>query len=324
LVVGAIVSIALAYVQSYDEHWSINIYDPNFMAGYFMKYYTKPWYRCPPYLMGMLFAIAWYYFYDPQTSPYAYLKNKKSGETLSLNPENEIIDELQVSLLHNSNTNTTSKGNEEMKYIDSSSFDSEPPVVTTKYRDFIQRNNVYKYSLLVFALFLFAITVLGAQGAYTDLPPDWSDKTMSFYIALSKPAWTLGLCVLSALLFVGELPIISGILANRLTAVLGRLTFCAYLIHPSILFWHYYSEDNPDHFSDIWYALTFLSIVSAVFFLSALVHLAVELPVANLDKLFLGGPAKKPKGKDSSKQQTNHQVDISAQYNVHNSNQPNV
>ena len=149
------------------------------------------------------------------------------------------------------------------------------------------------------ALFLFGITVLGAQGAYTNLPPDWSDETMSVYIALSKPAWTLGLCILSILLFIGEAPLINMILANRLTAILGRLTFCAYLIHPSILYWIYFSSNYPNHFSDIWYATTFLSVVSSVFLLSALFHLAVERPVANLDRLFLGGMSKKKKTQKS-------------------------
>ncbi len=166
----------------------------------------------------------------------------------------------------------------------------------TRDRNFIKRNVSYQYTLLLVALFLFAIKVRGTQGAYTNVPPDWSDKTMSFYIAFSKTAWTLGLCILSSLVFVGELPMISMILTNRLMAI------------------------YPEYFSDILYAMTFLSVITAVFIVSIFVHLAVESRIANLDRLFRGTNYDKQK---SANQHTNHRQ-LKAQDNIQSSHQQHV
>lgn len=251
LTLGCFLSIVFAFVESYKQHWSINIYDPNFLNGYFVHYYTKPWFRCPPYFMGMILAIIWYCYYDENTCPF---NDKKEMTTLDV--EIPLLDEKILT-----------------------------KDITAKCRGYIKNNVLFKYFLFLISASLFALTTLGERGAYTNIPPDWSNETMSFYISLSKPAWTLGLCILSLLLFLKELPIITIILENHLMSILARLTFCAYLIHPSILYWFYFSQTYPIHFNGIWYALTFLSISLASFLLSIIIYIVVERPIANLEKL---------------------------------------
>lgn len=74
--------------------------------------------------------------------------------------------------------------------------------------------------------------------------------------------------------------------------------------------------------------MTFLSVITAVFILSVLVHLTVERPVANLDRLFLGGASKKKKEKKDRGSLINSQShttpQLSAQDDVHTSNQQPV
>jgi len=150
-------------------------------------------------------------------------------------------------------------------------------------------------SLLLFcvSLFLFGITIIGGRGAYNNLPSDWSNLTMSFYIALSKPAWSVGVFVLVGLLFLETLPCVDVILNNHLMAVLGRISFCIYLVHPAIINWYYYSAETPPHFNGLWYTINYLGLLSLSIMVSILVHLFVELPVGNLTKLILNEKPKK-------------------------------
>lgn len=244
LLLGCLISIIFAFIESYRNNWSINIYDENFLDGYFQNYYTKPWFRCPPYLLGMILAIVWFYYFDLDTSPYKIIPN-----------------DIEEPLLG-----------------------SQPKI---KYRDWIKNTKIVKYGLLAISFTLLGITVLGGKGAYANVPSHWTDTEMSMYIAFSKFAWTIGLCILCLLLFLGEIPIISHILCNHLMAVLGRLTYCVYLIHPSILYWMYFSENTPTHYSDIWFTLSFLGVVFASFLISILIHIGVEKPIDNIIKLFL-------------------------------------
>jgi len=75
---------------------------------------------------------------------------------------------------------------------------------------------------------------------------------MSAYIAWSKPAWTVGLAIMSFLLFSGEGGVIRSLLQCRAFTVLSRLCYCAYLIHPAIINWYYGSLISPIHFTRIW------------------------------------------------------------------------
>lgn len=140
----------------------------------------------------------------------------------------------------------------------------------------VRRDRIFVYSLLAISFLLMGITVYGARGAYLDNPPSWSRQLMSVYIGLSKPAWTLGLALLCYLLFLGEGGLLKAFLECRAFTVLSRLTYCAYLIHPAIIYWTYGELLGPIHFSDEWYAFTYVGVLSSVMAVSAAVHLMVR------------------------------------------------
>lgn len=242
LSLGSILSIVFSFVESYKNHWSINIYDASFLSGYFPNYYIKPWFRCPPYLLGMSVSIIWFHYFDTTNSP--FLKTKNELEDLLLGE-------------YNKNTITI----------------------------LIKKNIFLKISLFLVSLGLFTTVVLGGKGGYSSTPSMWSDTVMSLYIALSKPTWTIGLSILSILLFVKELSLLQMILTNHFMAILSRLTFCMYLIHPCILYWYYFSQIYPFHYNDSWYTLTYLSVVLATTIVSIIVHVCVEKPISNLEKM---------------------------------------
>ncbi len=81
------------------------------------------------------------------------------------------------------------------------------------------------------AFFLLAVTAYGSQPAYHNggLPKFWDVA----YLALSRSAWCVGLLLLCFLLFQGYGGPIKALLENRVMAVLSRLSFAAYLVHPA-------------------------------------------------------------------------------------------
>jgi peptidoglycan/LPS O-acetylase OafA/YrhL len=101
------------------------------------------------------------------------------------------------------------------------------------------------------SFFLLALTAYGAQPAYHDggLPKFWDVA----YLALSRSAWCVGLLLLCFLLFQGFGVAVRALLENRVMAVLSRLTFAAYLVHPALIFLVFQDQPLPIHYSTIWY-----------------------------------------------------------------------
>ena len=148
--------------------------------------------------------------------------------------------------------------------------------------------------LFLVAFVLLALTCYGGQPAYhAPLAPFWD----SSYLALSRSAWCVGLMLLCFLLFEGYGGLIKGLLENPVCAVLGRLTFGAYLLHPAIIFLVYGDAIVPTHWSPIWISFSFLGTLTTVFLFAAVGFLLVEKPFANLERvLFTGvGAGKKEK-----------------------------
>lgn len=75
-------------------------------------------------------------------------------------------------------------------------------------------------------------------------------------------------------------------------AVLSRLTFLAYLLHPALMYLVYLDQPYPQHFSSIWYAFSFCGMLFVVFAFSAIVFVLVEKPLASVEGILLIGKQK--------------------------------
>lgn len=97
---------------------------------------------------------------------------------------------------------------------------------------------------------LLGLCAYGAQPAYHDggLPKFWDVA----YLALSRSAWCIGLLLCCFLCFQGYGGAVRALLENRVTAVLSRLTFAAYLVHPALIFLVFQDQQLPIHYSTIW------------------------------------------------------------------------
>jgi len=82
------------------------------------------------------------------------------------------------------------------------------------------------------------------------------------------------------------------LLENRCFAVLSRLTYNAYLIHPAIISLVFLDDPYPQHYSPVWYGFNLIGMVATVFAFSALVFLVVEKPLSTVERLLLVGDKK--------------------------------
>ncbi|CAM9647492.1 unnamed protein product, partial [Heterosigma akashiwo] len=129
--------------------------------------------------------------------------------------------------------------------------------------------------------------VYGPWRDYQDLAPAWGPARDHAYLALSKPAWALGVALLAWLAAHGRAGPAGELLAARGWAPLARLSFGAYLTHPLGLYAAYFGRVAKTHFTWVEYAFTFLGAATAAVVLAAGLYLLVERPCQNLERLVL-------------------------------------
>jgi len=216
-------SIVYSWVLAHVYELSFNTFSPS-MPDYFNLFYAKPWTRCPPYFIGVLFAIFWY---EKQFVP-----SKVVGS------------EIQGPL-------------------------SWQKIVT----------------LAALSGALLGVTVYGCWTNYRDIVPQWTPLEDHAYLALSKPAWTIGVAIMCYLCFTNQGGVVQSILEAPFLVPFARLSFAAYLVHPIVLNTVYCNRITKLHFSSIEYAFTFLGAVTGAMAGASGLYLFVEKPCQNLEKL---------------------------------------
>ncbi|GBN91043.1 Nose resistant to fluoxetine protein 6, partial [Araneus ventricosus] len=115
---------------------------------------------------------------------------------------------------------------------------------------------------------------------------DLTNVEMSFYNALSRVAFALGLAWVIFVCVIGQGGVVNSILSWKALIPLSRITYCAYLVHPIVLTTYFNSMRaliNYNAFNHVVLYLAFLVISFAVAFVTSLLF---ELPVIRLEKLF--------------------------------------
>uniref|UniRef100_A0A914QJH3 Acyltransferase 3 domain-containing protein n=1 Tax=Panagrolaimus davidi TaxID=227884 RepID=A0A914QJH3_9BILA len=109
------------------------------------------------------------------------------------------------------------------------------------------------------------------------------------YSSLSKPAWGLGLTWLIVSCYYGYGGPINQFMSWNIWVPLGRLSYCAYLVHYSIITYVFALEKNPMFFSSIWQILFnyFIPVVAITGVFALLLSAMVEVPVGKLEMLLL-------------------------------------
>lgn len=212
---SCLLSAGLAILYAYRNAWSTVSVGG---SDYIKYYYMAPWFRAPPYLIGMMLAIVWFHNH----------RGTSAGHIVALRFPNSGCNRLLV------------------------------------------------YSLFAASFVLMGSTLCGGQGAFTDIPPSWSKATMSMYIGLSKPAWTIGLALMCYLLFLGEGGVVKTFLECHAFTVLSRLTYCVYLVHVIIIYWLNGELLGPVHYSNNWLALMYSGLITMAMAVATVLHLLVS------------------------------------------------
>jgi peptidoglycan/LPS O-acetylase OafA/YrhL len=148
-----------------------------------------------------------------------------------------------------------------------------------------EHTRCFRWSLALVSATCMSLAVLLPFDFYRAAPTPWSQHAQSVWLALQRPLFTVGVALLCWLCTAGLGGWVGKFLGSRYWAPLSRLSYCGYLIHPVIMFYWYFAQQQYFDFSIPWYAMNFLGFLSMTFVAAAVLHLTVEAPVSNLVKL---------------------------------------
>jgi len=143
--------------------------------------------------------------------------------------------------------------------------------------------------LWVVAAALLGTCMWGLVGQIDTVPAAFSANRLAcdFYVALSKPAWTVGLAALCVLCFARRGGPIQWFLEMPFFGYLSKLTYTVYLVHPTVLYIWLSSLTAPLHFGGVEFAMAFIGVLFFSTIIGFALHLCVEQPTANLLALLL-------------------------------------
>ncbi|XP_055343249.1 LOW QUALITY PROTEIN: nose resistant to fluoxetine protein 6-like [Paramacrobiotus metropolitanus] len=147
----------------------------------------------------------------------------------------------------------------------------------------LKLKSVYTTLLWIFSIGIFVSIVYGTYPNDNGAP--FSNNLASAYNALHRTAWAVGLSWLIAACIYGYGGPVNVFLSFRGFIPLSRLTYCAYLIHPMVIFHQYYIMTSPLRYDKYTMTYYFFGHVCITMGLAAVVSLAFEVPMMQLEKL---------------------------------------
>lgn len=116
---------------------------------------------------------------------------------------------------------------------------------------------------------------------------NWSHTWNTFYVSFSRLLWAIALAFLVWACYTGRGGLLQWFLGHPAWVVPSRLTYGAYLIHPMVLSYLYFSVTAPLHYSIISVIYIYVGNVMISYFLAVVSFCLLERPMMNLEKLLL-------------------------------------
>lgn len=79
-------------------------------------------------------------------------------------------------------------------------------------------------------------------------------------------------------------------MSNPLFVVLGRLTYCAYLMHFTVIFAYKFSLDSTSYFTETWVIYHYIGIYILSYAVAFGVSLVMEAPLLTIEKTLMFPP----------------------------------
>ncbi|XP_021358198.1 nose resistant to fluoxetine protein 6-like [Mizuhopecten yessoensis] len=106
----------------------------------------------------------------------------------------------------------------------------------------------------------------------------------AFYISCSRLSWSLAIAWVIYVCATGYGGPVNKLLSWTVWAPLGRLTYCAYLVHPLIITIYSFNLPTPFFFGDIPMVYTYMGNLVSSYLIAYLVSMVIEAPMMGLEK----------------------------------------
>ncbi|CAH3118340.1 unnamed protein product [Pocillopora meandrina] len=136
-----------------------------------------------------------------------------------------------------------------------------------------------------------ALSTLYGQYKVTrkDNPVPFSRAENIIYGTFSRFAWSLALAWVIFACHNGLGGLVNKFLSARFWIPLGRLTYCAYLVHPIIIFALFQSFETVRAYSDVHMAFFYVGVLGISYAVAFIVSVCVEYPMMQLEKFIFKG-----------------------------------
>ncbi|XP_061163959.1 nose resistant to fluoxetine protein 6-like [Saccostrea echinata] len=124
-------------------------------------------------------------------------------------------------------------------------------------------------------------------------PVALSKEVAALYNALNRTVWGAAVCWVIFACATGNGGYINTLLSWKAFVPLSRLTYCAYLIHPLVMYVYYLNRNFPFYLTDLDMVYTFLANLMVSYGVAFILSIAFESPFMGLEKVMFGGRGKK-------------------------------
>uniref|UniRef100_A0A8W8LAM1 Nose resistant-to-fluoxetine protein N-terminal domain-containing protein n=1 Tax=Magallana gigas TaxID=29159 RepID=A0A8W8LAM1_MAGGI len=128
-----------------------------------------------------------------------------------------------------------------------------------------------------------------------DNPVYLSKEVTALYNGVSRTAWGAAVCWVIFACSTGNGGFINTLLSWKAFVPLSRLTYCAYLVHPLVMYVYYFNWNFPLYMTDLDFVYIFLGNLMVSYGIAFIVSIAFESPFMGLEKIMFGGLGKKKK-----------------------------
>lgn len=129
--------------------------------------------------------------------------------------------------------------------------------------------------------------IYGLYGFYKDFPvTHLGNKSESIvYIGCSRFGWSIALAWVIFVCATGHGGPVNTILSWKVWAPLGRLTYCAYIVHPAVIFYFGLTMEKTLHYTDLVFVQQYISLVVVSYGVAFVLSMTIEAPMLGLEKV---------------------------------------
>ncbi|CAH2100104.1 unnamed protein product [Euphydryas editha] len=137
------------------------------------------------------------------------------------------------------------------------------------------------------SLVIIGTLIFGMVNGYFEVWPT------AFYVSIGHTGWGIALAWITIACCCGYGGLVNSALSYRGLLPLSRLTYCAYLVHPTIMMYTSFLLDGPLHLQNSMVLTIYAGYAVMAFLASFAISLAFEAPAVRLLKIISGGGRRK-------------------------------